>query len=165
MTRDRTGLNRELVGLAPKLRRYAYALTRNAEDADDLLQTTLERLLSRPIPEDAVIEKWAVRVCRNIWFDEMRSRRVRREAAGELAREDDGAPSTERAALARIELARVEQGIDALPDEQREVLALVVIGGMAYREAADALAVPIGTVMSRLARARSALAAHMEAPT
>lgn len=164
MTRDRTGLNRELVGLAPKLRRYAYALTRNVADADDLLQASLERVLSRPMPEDVMLEKWAFRVCRNTWFDEMRARRVRREAAGELGRAAEDVVSTEQSAMARIELKRVEAGIDALPDDQREVLALVAIGGMAYREAAELLAVPIGTVMSRLARARSALSAHLEAP-
>lgn len=67
--------------------------------------------------------------------------------------------------MARINLKRAQAGIDALPEEQREVLALVAIAGMAYREAAEALSIPIGTVMSRLARARAALAAHMEAAT
>jgi RNA polymerase sigma-70 factor (ECF subfamily) len=62
-------------------------------------------------------------------------------------------------------LQRAQQGIDRLPAEQREVLAMVAIAGMAYREAAEALSVPIGTVMSRLARARASLAAYMEAPT
>jgi RNA polymerase sigma-70 factor (ECF subfamily) len=165
MTRDRSALNRELVALAPKLRRYAYALCRSVADADDLLQATLERLLSRPAPEDAMLEKWAIRVCRNIWFDELRSRRVRREAAGELERSAGAGVPTEQAAMASIDLKRANAAIDALPEEQRDVLALVAIGGMAYREAAEVLAVPVGTVMSRLARARAALAAQLEAAT
>jgi RNA polymerase sigma-70 factor (ECF subfamily) len=165
MTRDRTALNRELVALAPNLRRYAYALCRSAADADDLLQASLERLLSRPLPEDVMLEKWAIRVCRNIWFDELRARRVRREAAGDLERSHTVAASTEQAAMASIELQRANAAIDKLPEEQRDVLALVAIGGMAYREAAEVLSVPVGTVMSRLARARAALAAQLETAT
>jgi RNA polymerase sigma factor (sigma-70 family) len=165
MMRDRTALNRELVALAPRLRRYAYALCRSVADADDLLQASLERLLSRPLPEDVMLEKWAIRVCRNIWFDDLRARRVRREAAGELQRSSGEAISAEQAAMANIDLKRANAAIDALPEEQREVLALVAIGGMAYRDAADVLAIPVGTVMSRLARARAALAAQLEAAT
>src|SRR5689334_14832033 len=165
MARDRTGLHREVVALTPQLRRYAYALTRNPADADDLLQNTLERILSRTMPEDADLTKWAFRVCRNVWIDEIRSRRVRREASPELAAAPEPEVSTEEAVMARINLRRAQAGIDALPEEQREVLALVAIAGMAYRDAAEALSIPIGTVMSRLARARAALAAHMEAAT
>jgi RNA polymerase sigma-70 factor (ECF subfamily) len=71
--------------------------------------------------------------------------------------------STEERVVAQAMLRRTQEGINALPEEQREVLALVGIAGMAYREAAEALSIPIGTVMSRLARARAALAAHLEA--
>ena len=110
-----------------------------------------------------MLEKWAVTVCRNIWFDELRSRRVRREAAGELAGATDVAVSTEQAAIASMDLKRAQAAIDTLPEDQRDVLALVAIGGMAYRDAAEVLAVPVGTVMSRLARARAALAAKLEA--
>lgn len=163
MTRDRTAWNRELVAFAPRLRRYAYALTRSVTDADDLLQASLERLLSRPAPEDAMLEKWAVTVCRNIWFDELRSRRVRRETGATLADAPDAVVSTEQAAIAAMDLKRAQAAIDSLPEDQRDVLALVAIGGMAYREAAEVLAVPVGTVMSRLARARAALAAKLEA--
>ena len=165
MTRDRTALNRELVALAPKLRRYAYALCRGVADADDLLQASLERLLSRPVPEDVMLERWAIRVCRNIWFDELRARRVRRDAAGDLERSAGQVVSAEQAAMANIDLKRANAAIDALPEDQRDVLALVAIGGMAYREAAEVLEVPVGTVMSRLARARAALAAQLEVAT
>jgi RNA polymerase sigma factor (sigma-70 family) len=163
MTRDRTALNRELVAFAPRLRRYAYALTRSVADADDLLQASLERLLSRPMPEDAMLEKWAITVCRNVWFDELRLRRVRREAGRHLAEASVVSISAEQTAIASMDLKRAQAAIDALPEDQRDVLALVAIGGMAYREAAEVLAVPVGTVMSRLARARAALAARLEA--
>ncbi len=163
MARERTQLHRDLVALVPQVRRFAYALTRHADDADDLVQTTLERVLARPMPDDVELVKWMFRVCRNIWIDDLRSRKVRREAAADLVADIEHDPSTEDRFAAQAMLRRTQQGIDALPEEQREVLAMVAIAGMAYREAAEALAIPIGTVMSRLARARAALAAHIEA--
>jgi RNA polymerase sigma-70 factor (ECF subfamily) len=165
MARDRTDLHRDLVALVPQARRFAYALTRHAADADDLVQATMERVLSRPMPEDAELVKWMFKVCRNIWIDEMRARKVRREASPEMLSAPDEDASTEQRVMARMALQRAQIGIDALPDEQREVLAMVAIAGMAYREAAETLSVPIGTVMSRLARARAALVAHMETAT
>jgi RNA polymerase sigma-70 factor (ECF subfamily) len=150
------------VGLAPQLRRFAYALTRNPADADDLLQATLERVLSRPKPEDVELARWSYTVCRNVWIDEIRSRKVRRDAAPAVAAQPEPQVSTEDAFASRMALQRAQEGIDQLPQEQREVLAMVAIGGMAYRDAAEALSVPIGTVMSRLARARAALAAYMD---
>jgi RNA polymerase sigma factor (sigma-70 family) len=158
-------LHRDLVALVPQARRLAYALTRHAADADDLVQATMERVLSRPMPEDVELVKWMYKVCRNIWIDEMRARKVRREAAPDLTSAPHEDASTEQRVEAQFALKRAQAGIDALPEEQREVLAMVAIAGMAYREAAEALSVPIGTVMSRLARARAALAAHMEAAT
>lgn len=163
MPRDRTYLHRELVELVPQLRRFAYALTRHADDADDLVQATMERVLSRPMPDDVELVKWMFRVSRNIWIDDLRSRKIRREAAVEIAADTDLDVSTEERVEAAAMLRKAQQGIDALPEEQREVLAMVAIAGMAYREAAEALSIPIGTVMSRLARARAALASHLEA--
>ena len=163
MARERTELHRELVALVPQVRRFAYALTRHAADADDLVQTTLERVLTRPMPDDVELVKWMFRVCRNIWTDDLRSRKVRREAVADLVADVELDASTEDRVAAQAMLRTTQQGIDALPTEQREVLAMVAIGGMAYREAAEALSIPIGTVMSRLARARTALAAHIEA--
>lgn len=163
MARERTELHRDLVALVPQLRRFAYALTRHADDADDLVQATMERLLARPMPDDVELVKWMFRVSRNIWIDDLRSRKVRRDAVADIATNTDLDASTEERVAAREALRRTQEGIDALPDEQREVLAMVAIAGMAYRDAAEALAIPIGTVMSRLARARAALAAHLEA--
>ena len=105
-----------------------------------------------------------VRICRNLWIDEIRSRKVRSAAAPDLAEGDNLTASAEATAIGRMQMQRAQVGIDNLPADQREVLALVAIGGMAYREAADLLSVPVGTVMSRLARARAALAAYLEAP-
>src|SRR5690349_1832381 len=145
MARDRTQLHRDLVALVPQVRRFAYALTRHADDADDLVQSTLERVLSRPMPDDVELVKWMFRVCRNIWIDDIRSRKVRREAAADLVNDGELEASTEDRVAAQAALRRTQQGINALPDEQREVLAMVAIAGMAYREAAETLSIPIGT--------------------
>ncbi len=163
MSRERTDLHRDLVALVPQLRRFAYALTRHADDADDLVQATMERVLSRPMPDDVELVKWMFRVSRNIWIDDLRSRKVRREAVADIALDSEHDLSTEDRVAAQAMLRRTQEGINALPEDQREVLAMVAIAGMAYREAAEALSIPIGTVMSRLARARAALAAHLEA--
>lgn len=151
-------LRQEIVELLPRLRRYAYALTGARADADDLLQTTVERLLVKGVPDDAQLDKWAFRVCRNIWIDEIRARNVRVTAAasGKISGEErvDG----EQAVMDKMAFAEVNEAMSALPDEQRAALSLVALEGFTYAEAADALGAPIGTIMSRIARARKALA-------
>jgi len=154
-----------LVALLPRLRRYARVLTRADDLADDLVQSACERALATEHgPADgAPFDAWMLRILRNLWID--RARRQRQ--AGQSVDLDEhldevaaahSAPDTADIADARRRLARVRGAIDALPDEQREVVLLVCAEGMAYREAADLLGVPIGTVMSRLARARAKLA-------
>src|SRR5512139_1889653 len=81
-------LRRALLELLPRLRRYAYALSGTRHDADDLLQATVERVLTKGVPEAAELDRWAFRVCRNIWIDEIRARRVR----SAVPLEDSGAP-------------------------------------------------------------------------
>ena len=164
MARDLGQLHGELVAQIPQIRRFAMALSRRPADADDLVQATVERVLSRPVPEDVELGKWMVRICRNLWIDEIRSRKVRSAAAPDLAAADNLTASAEATAIGRMQMQKAQVGIDNLPADQREVLALVAIGGMAYREAAELLSVPVGTVMSRLSRARAALAAYLEAP-
>jgi len=120
------------------LRKFCYSLTGNAADADDLLQTTVERVLNKGMPEDAHAAKWAYRICKNAWIDELRSE----------------SPSAEQAASGEREIAAVSEALDKIPPDQRLTLTLVAIEGKTYAEAADILEVPVGTVMSRVARAR-----------
>ncbi|MBX7532041.1 sigma-70 family RNA polymerase sigma factor [Qipengyuania sp. 1XM1-15A] len=147
-------LQAELAALLTPLRRYCHSLTGNAYDADDLLHDTVERLLTRGAPVDADTLRWALRVCRNRWVDEVRSRRVR--AAGNIDDMPD-AVAVDGEMEGRMALVDAEAAIARLPQEFREVLMLVTVEGMKYREAADLIGVPVGTVMSRLARARKAL--------
>lgn len=147
----------ELVELLIPLRRYCYSLTGNPHDADDLLHDTIERLLDRGAPGVDDLRKWAFRMCRNRWIDQMRSRKVR------SAKNIEDVPEAlvvdgESVAENRIELSQAEQAIASLAPEYREVLMLVAVEGMKYKEAAEYVGVPVGTVMSRLARARQQLA-------
>jgi len=137
------------------LRRFAYSLTGNREDADDLAQAVIEKLLSRGLPEEANERKWIFRVCKNLWIDEIRSREVRRSHAKDVVNECDGTPAD--GMLKRLEAQRLIKALDKLPASQRLPISLVAIEGLTYAEAAEMLEVPIGTVMSRISRARNTL--------
>ena len=150
--------------MLPRLRRFALSLTWNPADADDLLQSTVERLLTRGLPADAELMPWSIRVCRNIWIDEIRASTVRRRAGEELAHGEDEVVSGESDTLAELTLREVQVALSELPEEQRAVLELVAVEGHSYREAAEMLETPIGTVMSRLARGRAALVERCRKP-
>lgn len=154
----------ELTELIPKIRRFAYSLTGSMADADDLLQSTVERALSRKVPEGVELTKWMFRVCRNLWIDQYRANKVREEASWDPQLRDREVVDGERAVTGEIELDQVHRAMDQLPDDQRCILSLVAIQGMSYKEAAATLEIPPGTVMSRLARARTALTESLKAP-
>lgn len=153
--RQRSDLMSELGGL----RRFCLSLTGAAADADDLLQATVERMLEKGMPEDAHTAKWVYRVCKNIWIDELRARHVRqRHAQAVQATEEVGqSPSAEAKADADQHLEVVNSAVMRLPPEQRLALMLVAVEGKSYAEAAEILQVPVGTIMSRIARARKNL--------
>ncbi len=151
---QREALLAELGGL----RKFCFSLTGNGADADDLLQTTVERILDKGMPADASVAKWAYRVCRNAWIDEVRAREVRQRYPQQGDGEDDRSHSAEDLASQQREIAAVSRALDRLPPEQRLALSLVAVDGKSYAEAADILEVPTGTVMSRIARARRSLA-------
>jgi len=156
---------RELLTLLPRLRRFARALARDAADADDLVQAALERALRarEQWMQGSRLDAWMMRIVRNIWIDEVRSRTRR---ARTFVAEEEGAnvPSAaHREVEIRAELHAVDQAMNSLSPEQREVIALVLVEGLAYREAAELLDIPIGTLTSRLTRGRQALAQMLEA--
>jgi len=136
------------------LRKFCYSLTGNAADADDLLQATVERLLEKGIPDDASVVRWSYRVCKNAWIDELRSRDVRQRYPQLVVDDDNDTPSAENAAHSERELEAVNVALGEMPTDQRLALTLVVLEGKTYAEAADILEVPVGTIMSRIARAR-----------
>jgi RNA polymerase sigma-70 factor (ECF subfamily) len=158
---DLDGQREQLLDALPRLRRFARSLTGNRQDGDDLMQNTVERALQRGWPNGVEPLAWLFKVCKNLWIDELRARSVRVKAAQTRELDEEPAISGEDVAIAELGLREVEHALDALPAEQRAVLALVAIEGLSYREAADVLETPIGTVMSRLARARAALAERL----
>ena len=149
----------ELLALLPRLRRFAASLSRNVADGDDLCQAAIERALrSRHLWEEGTrLDSWMYRIMRNIWIDEARARQRRaktfapEEEGGHVGNRDD------QRMEAVAELSSVERALSRLPDEQREVIALVLIEGLAYKEAAEILDIPMGTLTSRLVRGRNAL--------
>jgi RNA polymerase sigma-70 factor (ECF subfamily) len=154
----------ELAGLLPRLRRFGRALARDAADADDLVQTALERALKarEQWTPGTRLDSWMLRIMRNCWIDETRSRTRR---ARTQAPEEDGLDVGDPAADPehRAAMRDVDRAMAALPEQQREVIALVLVEGLAYREAADVLDIPIGTLTSRLTRGRQALVQMLEA--
>lgn len=149
----------DLLQLLPRLTRFARALTRNRADADDLVQDTVEKALKAAarFQPGTRLDSWLFRIARNAWIDEARSRRVRAAVASDADPAEAPAAEGEDAMQARLALGAVGRAMEELPDEQREVAALILVDGASYREAAEILGVPQGTVTSRLARARAAL--------
>ncbi|RUT28839.1 RNA polymerase sigma factor [Arsenicitalea aurantiaca] len=153
-----------IVALLPRLRGFAHALAGNRADADDLVQQTCERALrnSASFTPGTRLDSWLYRIMRNLFIDGRRARRpsvsIEDEAVAETLAGEDG----RRVSEARIALGQTEALIAALPEEQRSVLVLVCMEGLRYREVAEILDIPIGTVMSRLARARLAVAEGLE---
>jgi RNA polymerase sigma-70 factor (ECF subfamily) len=151
----------QLAVLLPRLRRFAHALSRNSADADDLAQATVERALRSKAQwqPGTRLDSWLYRIMRNLWIDTVRARgrKDKVEASAELADRIGEDPSG--AIEARIDLKRVMAAMQRLPEEQREVVALILIEGFGYRETAEMLELPIGTVSSRLVRGRTALLA------
>lgn len=155
--------DRGLQECLPRLRRFAHGLCRNTSDADDLTQMTIERaLLSRnQFQAGTRLDSWLFRIMRNQWIDTARSRG--RKAAFEAPPEAgatvgfDPRPVVE----ATIDLKIAMAAMDRLPDDQREVVALILVEGLGYRETAELLDLPIGTVSSRLVRGRTALLAML----
>ena len=148
----------ELVEILPNIRRFAVSLAGNIADADDLLQSTVERVLDRGVPDDAPLLAWCLRVCRNLWIDEVRSRKVRMEASTDPAVIGEQVLPGEAKVIGEMALEEVQLALAGMTEDHRSVLELVAVEGYSYKEAAAVLDVPIGTVMSRLARARSTLA-------
>jgi RNA polymerase sigma-70 factor, ECF subfamily len=152
-----------LVAVLPRLRRFARGLARSATEADDLVQAACERALAREhqFQEGTRFDSWMFRIVQTIWIDQLRAREVRKED-GEIVEERMGSSESVRRAEARLALAEVRRAVDRLPPDQRATLMLVTVEGLSYKEAAAVVGVPIGTIMSRLARARLALQQHLD---
>jgi RNA polymerase sigma-70 factor, ECF subfamily len=153
----------QLIAVLPRLRRFARGLTGTAAEADDLVQAACERAITRAhqFQEGTRFDSWMFRIAQTIWIDQIRSRNIRKEANEEEGL-NVGTDESMRRVEARIALQEVQSALATLPAEQRAALLLVTVDGLSYQEAADVAEVPVGTIMSRLARARVALQAKLE---
>ncbi|WP_284126348.1 RNA polymerase sigma factor [Parerythrobacter aestuarii] len=147
----------QVLELLPRLRRFAIGLAGSNADGDDLCQMTIERALTRrdQWQEGTRLDSWMYRIMRNIFIDEKRSGARRSqtfvdEEAG-LSVGSDGAQE------AHVELTMVDRAMQQLPEDQREAVLLVMVEGYAYKEAAEIVGCPVGTLNSRLVRGRDAL--------
>jgi RNA polymerase sigma-70 factor (ECF subfamily) len=148
----------QLIAVLPRLRRFAAGLTRSASEADDLVQAACERALAREhqFQEGTRFDSWMFRIVQTIWIDQLRARDIRKED-GDIAEERLGTDEPVRRVEARLALAEVRRAVSLLPPDQRSTLMLVTVEGLSYKQAAEVAGVPIGTIMSRLARARIGL--------
>lgn len=153
-----------LIELLPELRRFAYSLTSDRDAADDLTQSALERALTKASAWDSSrpLKFWVFRIARNLWLDQLRAEKIR----GNTEDIDDEGVDIADDRLAAMhttqELREVTDKMRELPEDQRAVLALVAVEGYSYKETAELLDIPVGTVMSRLSRARKTLIEHFD---
>jgi RNA polymerase sigma-70 factor (ECF subfamily) len=143
----------------PRLWRYGLVLSGNRDTAEDLVEATCVRAIERAhqFQSGTRLDRWLIAILHSIWLNEIRSRKVRRGQGlvdADVVLIFDGMKETETNILA----AQVLREVQSLPEVQRETVYLVYVEGLTYREAAETLAIPIGTIMSRLAAARAKLA-------
>jgi RNA polymerase sigma-70 factor (ECF subfamily) len=151
----RDGIDR----LLPRLWRFCLVLTREGSAADDLAQTACVRALERAdqFQPGTRLDRWVFRIAQSVWFNQVRAERIRR-GSGVLSAEDAGLVDVAADPESKLYLAQVLSAMMALPESQRMTVLLVYVEGYSYKEAAEHLGVPIGTIMSRLASARVRLA-------
>lgn len=154
----------EMIGLLPRLRRFAISLTRSGPDADDLLQEACTTALQRWQQYDPSqpFDRWMFRVVRNLWISEIRKRKVR-QGAGQIDAADADELQTPGAAEDAVTVQQVRQKVADLDQDLAQPLMLVCAEGYSYKEAAELLSIPIGTVMSRIHRARKLLVSGLTA--
>ena len=151
-------IGEEIVALLPRLRGFALALANSTDEADDLVQSAVERALSRIHlwQPGTKLDSWMFRILKNIWLNQLRKEKSQKAGEILLNSSDHGIDGV-RYMESRFALEQVQKIFYQLSAEHREVLYLVCIEGFIYREVADILDIPMGTVMSRLARARVTL--------
>lgn len=152
----------------PALRRYAAALLRGRQDADDLVHDTLLRGLDRlaSLRAGSDPRAWLFSIMHNLFISQTRRARIRPlPAGGGGETPDDAGPAIAPTQDDAVRIGELVCALDRLPPEQREVLLLISVEGLTYAEAAQVLAVPQGTVMSRLSRGRERLRQLTEAAT
>ncbi|MBM7069282.1 RNA polymerase sigma factor [Actibacterium sp. 188UL27-1] len=150
----------DLISMLPRLRRFAMTLTRSAADADDLVQDACATALLKWSYYDPTqpLDRWVFRILRNQWISETRKRKVR-VGQGQIPADESHELVAREDSDTTLMAQQVVAHVSTLPAELSEPLMLVCSEGYSYREVADLLEMPIGTVMSRIHRARKELSA------
>ncbi|MFX0544150.1 RNA polymerase sigma factor [Roseovarius sp. S1116L3] len=158
-------LRAALVESLPNLWRFALSLAGSRDLAEDLSQRTCLRALERrgQVYDAAGIKPWLITICRSIWYNDLRAQALRRTQSLDTSGRFDPAADILRAEM-NILAREVFTSVMTLPEAQRSVVVLVLVEGYAYREAAEILDIPIGTIMSRLSSARAKLGAALSSP-
>jgi RNA polymerase sigma-70 factor, ECF subfamily len=148
-----------MIAFLPRLSRFAHSLTGNVDLRDELVQETCVRALahSDQWQRGTRLDSWMFKIAQNLWFDRLRADKYRGEVVDIDAQDGLIGADGRSVAEGRLALAEVTRGLAQLPPEHRVLIALVCVDGLTYKEAAAILDLPVGTVMSRLARARLAL--------
>jgi RNA polymerase sigma-70 factor (ECF subfamily) len=157
-------IEKEIISLLPRLRRFALSLTRSAAAADDLAQATLERAianLDRWVPGTR-LDSWLYRIAHNLFRNDRRNETARGSKLEIVSHDIERTTDGERAVVSRLEFKAVSAAIAQLPGEQREALLLVAVEGLSYREAAEVTGASVAALTSRIARAREALRGVIE---
>ena len=157
-------LREAIAGEIPSLRRYARVLCRDHDRADDLVQEALLRAIDKLhlFSHGTNLRAWLFTILRNLFLNRSRREEFERSWTAEQIAAALGRESSDAVQTHRVELAQVSVHLDALPEPMRELLLIVAIDGLSYEEAAAVTAVPVGTVRSRLSRARQALLAMQD---
>jgi len=152
-----------LIALLPRLRRFALGLTTDADRADDLVQAACERALTRghQWQEGTRLDCWMFRIVQNLWIDQLRGESRNQPIEDDELEKFEGEDFNARIE-AQLTLEMVLKAMATLPAQMRSILMLVCVEGMSYQDAAAVLEIPIGTVMSRLARARLAVHRNLQ---
>ena len=157
-------IEKEIIALLPRLRRFALSLTRSVPAADDLVQATVERAITNldKWQPGTRLDSWMYRIAHNLHRNEVRSQTIRGAKHGILQMDTERAVDGERAVVARLEFSVVSAAIARLPEDQRTALLLVAVEGRSYREVAEITGASVAAVTSRIARAREVLRGVVE---
>jgi len=156
MVNSVTEVRTQIAVLLPRLRRFGRTLARTREDADDLVQTAIEKALTRTDQwtPGTRLDSWMFRIMQTTWIDEVRARDRRGQT---FVHEEEGEHVGVGSHDAQVDAMAVRKAVARLGDDQRAVVGLVLVEGLSYQEAAEVLGIPVGTLTSRLARARESL--------
>ncbi|HUS53899.1 MAG TPA: RNA polymerase sigma factor [Thermohalobaculum sp.] len=157
-------IEKEMIALLPRLRRFALSLTRSGPAADDLAQAAIERAIVNldKWEPGTRLDSWMYRIAHNLHLNEARSQKTRGEKHGIIQMDSERSVDGERAVIARLEFSAVSAAIALLPGDQRQALLLVAVEGRSYQEAAEITGASVAAVTSRIARAREALRGVVE---